>query len=72
MSDVRRFEGGDAWVEIDLDLCTAAGECVSACPGEVYEIIDGKVRAEAIGDCLECGACEGACPADAILSHWVW
>lgn len=72
MADVRKFENGDAWAEIDLDLCTAAGECVNACPAAVYEIIEGKVNAEAIGDCVECGACQGVCPVDAILSHWAW
>ena len=27
-----RFEDGDLWVEIDLDLCTGSGECVDVCP----------------------------------------
>jgi len=49
-----RFEDGDLWVDIDLDLCTGAGECVDVCPEDVYEIVDGKVTASNIGDCSEC------------------
>lgn len=72
MADVKRYETGDAWVEIDRELCTGAGECVEICPADVYEIVDGKVQAERIGDCVECGACEGVCPVDALLKHWAW
>jgi NAD-dependent dihydropyrimidine dehydrogenase PreA subunit len=60
--DIKRYESGDAYVEIDRELCVAAGECVEVCPAEVYEIVDGKVQAEKIADCVECGACEGVCP----------
>jgi len=37
MSDVKRWEE-DNWVEVDLDLCRASGECVNVCPAEVYVI----------------------------------
>ena len=50
----QRFEDGDLWVDIDLDLCTGAGECVDVCPEDVYEIVDGKVTVPKIGDCSEC------------------
>lgn len=72
MADVKRYEGGDGWVEIDLDLCVAANECVNVCPSDVYEVVDGKVKADGIGECIECGACEGVCPSNAILKHWAW
>jgi NAD-dependent dihydropyrimidine dehydrogenase PreA subunit len=72
MTDVKRYEFEDMWVEIDRDLCVAAGECVEVCPAGVYEIVDGKVQAERIADCVECGACEGICPTDAILNHFAW
>lgn len=72
MAERKRFEDGDGWVEIDLDLCVAAGECVSVCPADVYEIVDGKVKADNIGECIECGACQDVCPTNAILKHWAW
>lgn len=72
MANAKRWEDGEAWVEVDLDLCVAAGECVDVCPAEVYEIVGDKVSAGEIGECIECGACEGACPSDAILKHWAW
>lgn len=68
----QRFEDGDLWVEIDLDLCTGAGECVDVCPEDVYEIVGGKVTVPNIGDCSECAACDGVCPNDAILDHCSW
>ena len=50
MSNVRKWEDADCWVEIDLDLCTAAGDCVEVCPVGVYELVDGKVEAEGIDE----------------------
>ena len=49
-----------------------SGECVSVCPAEVYEVINGKVDAENIGGCIECGACQDTCPFNAILKHAAW
>ena len=72
MAEIKRFEDGDNWVEIDLDLCVVAGECVSVCPSDVYEIVDGKVNADNIGECIECGACQDVCPTNTILKHWAW
>ena len=72
MVDIKRFEDSEAWVETDLDLCAAAGDCVEVCPADVYDIVDGKVNADNIGECIECGACEDTCPNDAILKHWAW
>lgn len=72
MTNVKKWEENNHWVEIDLDLCKASGECVSVCPAEVYEIIDGKVNADNISECIECGACQDTCPYNAILSHAAW
>lgn len=72
MANIRKWEDIDQWVEIDLDLCVGAAECVEVCPADVYEVIDGKVSAENIGECIECGACEDVCPNNAILFHWAW
>jgi NAD-dependent dihydropyrimidine dehydrogenase PreA subunit len=72
MSNVKKWEETDHWVEIDLDLCNGMGECVNICPMSVYEIIEGKVKANNIGECIECGACQDVCPSKAILRHWAW
>ncbi|MFW9825601.1 MAG: 4Fe-4S dicluster domain-containing protein [Candidatus Thorarchaeota archaeon] len=53
-----------------LDLCQALREFVNVCPAEVYEIIDGKVTAENVSECIECGACQDDCPYNAILRHF--
>ena len=72
MPNVKRWEEEDNWVEFDLDLCRASGECVNVCPAEVYVIIDGKVNAENISECIECGACQDTCPYGAISNHFAW
>jgi len=72
MSNIKKWEENDHWVEINLDLCKASGECVGVCPAEVYLIIDGKVNAENIIECIECGACQDTCSYNAILSHFAW
>jgi NAD-dependent dihydropyrimidine dehydrogenase PreA subunit len=72
MTKIQKWEKEGHWVEIDLDLCIGAAECVNICPAEVYELIDGKVIAEKIDECTDCGACEGVCPTNAILRHSAW
>jgi NAD-dependent dihydropyrimidine dehydrogenase PreA subunit len=62
----------DVTIKIDHEKCYGAEECVNICPADVYRINDGgKAVAEKVEDCIECGACEGVCPADAIW-HSVW
>jgi NAD-dependent dihydropyrimidine dehydrogenase PreA subunit len=72
MTNVKKWEEVDHWVEIDIDLCNGKGECVNICPMSVYEIIDDKVEANNIRECIECGACQDVCPSNAILRHWAW
>ena len=72
MSDIKKWEDEDRWVEVDLTLCVGAGECVIVCPVQVYELDDGKVVAENIGECIECMACQDVCPTNAILKHSAW
>ena len=62
----------DVTIKIDHVKCYGAEECVNVCPAEVYEINDdGTAVAEKVEECIECGACEGVCPAEAIW-HSVW
>ncbi|MFW9896961.1 MAG: 4Fe-4S dicluster domain-containing protein [Candidatus Thorarchaeota archaeon] len=72
MVTIKKWEEEEHWVEIDLDLCVGAAECVNVCPEEVYELIDGKVVAENIGNCTDCMACLDVCPTNAILNHSAW
>jgi NAD-dependent dihydropyrimidine dehydrogenase PreA subunit len=72
MANIKKWEDNNYWIEIDLDLCHASGECVNVCPAEVYLIIEGKVSAEDIGECIECGACQDTCPHNAIINHFAW
>lgn len=72
MANIKKWEDGEHWVEIDLTLCVGAAECVNICPVEVYELIDGKVIAENIGECTDCLACLDVCPTNAILDHSAW
>ena len=53
-------------IEIDHDKCGGGSDCVDVCPGEVYELVDGKSTAPNVDNCLGCCACVDACPADAI------
>ena len=72
MPDVARWEEAGQWVEVDLGLCNGAGLCVDVCLADVCQVVDGKVKADNIGECVECGGCQAECPNNAILSHWVW
>ncbi len=72
MVNIKKWEEEEHWVEIDLDLCIGAAECVNVCPVEVYTLIDGKVIADNIGECTDCLACLDVCPTNAILNHSAW
>ena len=72
MTNVKRLEEANHWVEIDMDRCMGLGDCARKCPAGVYKVINGKVNAEKIGECIECGTCQRACPFKAIINHWAW
>ena len=72
MPNIKKWSFDDKWIQINLDLCAGSGECVEICPAQVYDIIDGKVNADDIAECIECGACQGTCPYEAILNHSAW
>jgi NAD-dependent dihydropyrimidine dehydrogenase PreA subunit len=72
MPNKKKWSSNGNWVEVDLDLCAGSGECVEVCPSQVYNIIDGKVVADDLAECIQCGACQGTCPYGAILNHFAW
>lgn len=62
----KEFEEGDIKITVDYEKCEGLGECVTSCPVEIFELVDGKVIAKDIGECIECCACVAACPKEAI------
>ena len=51
--------------EIDVELCTLCGDCVTGCPQGAAEIVEGRVVLDEEG-CVYCGSCEDICPEGAI------
>jgi len=52
--------------QIDLALCTGCGNCVSTCPAQAVEMIDGWPVIVYPESCVYCGDCEELCPQGAI------
>jgi NAD-dependent dihydropyrimidine dehydrogenase PreA subunit len=72
MSEIKRWEEANHWVEVDYRLCQGMSKCIDVCPMGVYSLSDKKVVAENIDECIMCGACQDVCPAGAIVRHWAW
>lgn len=53
-------------IRVDYDKCAGHGECAASCPGEVYDVVDGKAVAARIENCIECCTCVTVCPETAI------
>lgn len=54
-----------AEVKIDVGACDGCGKCVAECPNKVFELVDGKAKANA-EICMACYYCETLCPKLAI------
>jgi ferredoxin len=55
--------------KVDKVKCAGHGDCYDVCPADpkVFEIKDKKAEIVNRDACIECGACEAACPAKAIV-----
>jgi len=51
---------------IEPSWCKGCGICVAFCPKGALELVNGKVRLKAGGQCVLCGQCEMRCPDYAI------
>lgn len=71
MSDIRKWKSKEQGVviEVDYEKCKGIGECAIVCPSSVYEVVNGKTTAPNIDDCVQCCACQAACPTGAIKHH---
>lgn len=62
----KEFEAEDIKISVDYDKCTGVGDCVTACPVDIFKLKDGKAICVNVDDCIECCACVNACPNEAI------
>ena len=53
-------------LKLDVAKCIGCQRCAEVCPHGVFAIEDGKARLVEADSCMECGACQNNCPADAI------
>ena len=63
---IKEFKEGNITIKVDYSKCTGLGECVTACPVEIFEVVNGKATVKNLADCIECCACVNACPNKAI------
>ena len=52
-------------IEIDRDLCSGCGLCVTVCPTGTISLIEGKAAVSG-EESISCGHCESVCPQEAI------
>ena len=64
--DIKTWKSDTVTIQVDYDKCQGQGDCVDACPSEVYELTDGKTVPVNIDECVECCTCVGTCPEGAI------
>ncbi|MBC7219760.1 MAG: DNA-directed RNA polymerase subunit D [Hadesarchaea archaeon] len=53
-------------LEFDPKLCNACGDCVKACPRNILEIDEKRVRVKDLTQCNMCKTCMEVCPSKAV------
>ena len=53
-------------IQINAENCQGCGRCVSVCPNNAYELIEGKSSLKENFTCRDCKVCLAACSNDAI------
>ncbi len=53
-------------LELDVAKCIGCERCMEVCPHGVFAIEGRKARVVDRDNCMECGACQNNCPAEAI------
>ncbi len=54
-------------ITVDKEKCEGCGECISVCPGSVYDFDEnGKSEPVNPDECTECCSCVEVCPTGAI------
>ncbi|MEK6645718.1 MAG: mercury methylation ferredoxin HgcB [Candidatus Firestonebacteria bacterium] len=53
-------------LELEQSKCTGCGRCIEVCPHNVFQIRNKKAEIIHLLDCMECGACQKNCQAQAI------
>ena len=64
--DIKTWKSDTVTIQVDYDKCQGQGDCVDACPSEVYELTDGKTVPVNIDECVECCTYVETCPEGAI------
>jgi NAD-dependent dihydropyrimidine dehydrogenase PreA subunit len=66
MAVMMRYLRDVVTLELDAAKCTGCGMCLEVCPRAVFEMRNGKAQVVDRDACIECGACETNCQAEAI------
>jgi NAD-dependent dihydropyrimidine dehydrogenase PreA subunit len=62
----KEYEENEIKIIVDYEKCIGAGECVTACPVDIFSLENEKAVCNNVAECIECCACVAACPHDAI------
>jgi len=44
----KEFKEGNITITVDYDKCKGSGECITACPVEIFELVNGKATAKTL------------------------